>query len=155
MPWHDLPQAGAPAPAVSAAAAGVKKAQHQLASLRNKRQAAEQRRLDLETEREAIALSVHGSGHHKENRKRLDEINLAVATHSSECASIDGAIRAAAQELANATAAEAIEEQRDRARQAVELAQAMRSPESAPPKLSRLFAVGLSGFGRSQPNCTR
>jgi hypothetical protein len=124
MPWHDLPKAAAPAPAVISAAAGVKKAQQQLTSLRNKRQAAEQRRLDLETEREEIALSVHGGGQ-KENRQRLTEINLNIATHASELASIDSAIGAGTAALAAANFAAERAGRRADAERALALSQEM------------------------------
>src|SRR6266851_10081233 len=100
MPWTDLPTIAKAAPAPGAADA-VKKAAAVLTSLRNKRAAAEQRRVDLGAEREAIALSVHGGGH-KENRARLTQINIDIATHASELASIDSAISTGAAALAAA-----------------------------------------------------
>jgi hypothetical protein len=105
MPWHDLPRApAAPSAGVITANAVVKKAQQQLTSLRNKRLGADQRRSDLERDRETIALSVHGAGD-KANRQRLTQINLEIATHASELASIDSAIVAGTAALATANAA--------------------------------------------------
>ena len=86
-----------------------------VASLEAKRAKCIQRGTDLQDERANVALAAHtGDG---KARKRLDEINAALATHASELASIDAAIRAAGERLAAARHAEAIEADKANARQ--------------------------------------
>src|SRR5690242_18631209 len=83
----------------------IEKAETVLAELEAKRAACVKRGTELADERAAVALDAH-TGNIKA-RKRLDEINTAIATHGSELASLGAAIKAAGERLQQAQAAEA------------------------------------------------
>jgi hypothetical protein len=80
-------------------------AEQTLATLQARRNACVQAGTELADERANVALAAH-TGNAKA-RKRLDEINAAIATHASELASFDAAIKAAGERLHQAQAAEA------------------------------------------------
>jgi len=88
----------------------VKKAETVIADLEAKRAACVKRCTELADERAAVALYAH-TGNTKA-RKRLDEINAAIATHESELASLGAAIKAAGESLKKAEAAAALEADR-------------------------------------------
>jgi hypothetical protein len=88
----------------------VKKAETVIADLEAKRAACVKRGTELADERAAVALDAH-TGNTKA-RKRLDEINAAIATHESELASLGAAIKAAGESLKKAEAAAALEADR-------------------------------------------
>src|SRR5262249_9445919 len=88
----------------------VKKAETVIADLEAKRAACVKRGTELADERAAVALAAH-TGNAKA-RKRLDEINAAIATHESELASLGAAIKAAGESLKKAEAAAALEADR-------------------------------------------
>ena len=88
----------------------VKKAETVIADLEAKRAACVKRGTELADERAAVALAAH-TGNVKA-RKRLDEINAAIATHESELASLGAAITAAGESLKKAEAAAALEADR-------------------------------------------
>jgi uncharacterized coiled-coil protein SlyX len=71
-----------------------------IAQLEKKRAVCIKHGTELNNERANVALDAH-TGDAKA-RKRLDEINVAVATHQSELQSLDAALRAAADKLAKA-----------------------------------------------------
>jgi hypothetical protein len=75
----------------------VEQAMKVVAQLEAKREACVRAGTELHDERANVPLSAH-TGDAKA-RKRLDEINTAVATHASELASLDAALRAAADKL--------------------------------------------------------
>jgi chromosome segregation ATPase len=66
-------------------------------------------------ERKSIALSAHTGN--TESRKRLDDINVAIATHDSELQSLNAALSEAAARLAAARQVEAREADREQAKQ--------------------------------------
>jgi hypothetical protein len=76
-----------------------------LAALERKRAEAVQAGHDLTERRSAIALAAHGDGD-QAARLELDKVNISVATHTSELASLDAAIAAAQRRLALARAEE-------------------------------------------------
>ena len=71
----------------------VEKAAAVVRSLEEKREQCVRRGIELADARAAIALDAH-TGNSKA-RKQLDEINGQIATHASELASYDAALRAA------------------------------------------------------------
>lgn len=83
----------------------VEKAEKVVASLEAKHEACVRHGTELQAERANVALAAH-TGDAK-SRKRLDEINTAIATHASELASLDAALRAAADRLTKAREHEA------------------------------------------------
>src|SRR5262249_9734736 len=83
----------------------VEKAETVIADLEAKRAACVKRGTELADERAAVALAAH-TGDAKA-RKRLDEINAAIASHASELASFDAALKAAGERLLRAQSAEA------------------------------------------------
>jgi chromosome segregation ATPase len=89
----------------------VKNAEATVASLEQKRIKCVAHGTELQDERANVALAAH-TGDVKA-RKRLDEINAALAVHSSELASLDAALRAATEQLERAREKEA--QQTDRA----------------------------------------
>jgi hypothetical protein len=86
------------------------KAEALVALLEGKRAKLIQDATDLQDERAHVALAAHTGD--KAARKRLDEINAALAVHQSEPASLDAALRAAGEKLAAARTAEAIAQDR-------------------------------------------
>ena len=80
----------------------VQKSEAVIADLETKRAACVRRGTELADERAAVALDAH-TGNTKA-RKRLDEINAAIAAHGSELASFDAAIKAAGERLQQAQA---------------------------------------------------
>jgi len=93
----------------------VQKSEAVIADLETKRAACVKRGTELADERAAVALDAH-TGNVKA-RKRLDEINAAIATHGSELASIDAAIKAAGERLQQAQASESQTQARKVARE--------------------------------------
>jgi chromosome segregation ATPase len=83
----------------------LKKAEAVVVQLEQKRSACIARGTELQDERANVALDAYTSD--PKARRRLDEINAAVATHASELASLDAALRVAAERLDRARAAEA------------------------------------------------
>jgi hypothetical protein len=128
VPWKDIPPDAASHPVkaavLAAPAISVKRAQMQLQSLQNKSAAAQQRKADLEAEREQLAFAAHGAGD-RVAKKRLGEIHLEIATHDSESASIMAAISAGEKNLAEAHAAERRAAKRADAERAVAIANEM------------------------------
>jgi len=86
----------------------IMKAELTMAGLQAKRAACVQRGTELADERANVALDAH-TGNAKA-RKRLDDINAAIATHASELESFDAAIRAADARLEAARQAAAREQ---------------------------------------------
>jgi rubrerythrin len=82
----------------------IEKAEATVASLEAKRAACVAHGTELADERSHVALAAH-TGDAKA-RKRLDEINDDLAVHGSELASLDAALRAASEKLAQAKQAE-------------------------------------------------
>src|SRR5262249_22398993 len=78
------------------------------------RAACVQRGVELADERANVALDAH-TGNAKA-RKRLDEINAAIASHASELASYDAALKVAGERLRDAQAAEAREQDKANAK---------------------------------------
>ena len=93
----------------------IEKAEQTLATLQAKRAACIKRGTDLADERAAVALDAH-TGDSKA-AKRLAEIHGAIATHGSELASIDAAIKAAGERLQQAQASESQTQARKVARE--------------------------------------
>ena len=83
-----------------AAAEGV------VAALEAKREACVRAGVELQDERTALAFSAHADGDAKA-RSRLEQVHTAIATHASELASLDAALRAAGERLERARQAEA------------------------------------------------
>ena len=88
----------------------VEKCEATVRDLERKREACVRRGVELADERANVALAAH-TGNVKA-RKRLDEINTAIATHESELASLGAAIKAAGESLKKAEAAAALEADR-------------------------------------------
>jgi hypothetical protein len=88
----------------------LEKATAVVAGLEEKRAACIKHGADLADERSNVALAAH-TGDAKA-RKRLDEINSALAMHASELASIDVALRSAGEQVVSAERAKAREERR-------------------------------------------
>jgi hypothetical protein len=101
----------------------VKKAEQTLATLEAKRAACVKRGTELADERAAVALSAH-TGDAKA-AKRLAEIHTAIATHASELASFDAAIKAASERLQQARRTEAQTQARKAARELLKRANAI------------------------------
>jgi len=101
----------------------VKKAETVIADLEAKRAACVKRGAELADERAAVALAAH-TGDAKA-RKRLDEINTAIATHASELASFDAALKAAGERLLRAQSAEAKKNASKAAKQLLTMADAI------------------------------
>jgi hypothetical protein len=101
----------------------VEKAETVIADLEAKRAACVKRGTELADERAAVALAAH-TGDAKA-RKRLDEINAAIATHASELASFDAALKAAGERLREAQAAEARKHAGKTAKQLLKMADAI------------------------------
>jgi hypothetical protein len=95
----------------------IAKAEHILAGLRAKRDAAVARGIELGEERTTLAFAAHASDDAKA-RKRLDELNREAALHDSELRSLDAAIAEAAKRVTAAQAAEARAADRVRAEEA-------------------------------------
>src|SRR5262245_11737392 len=85
-------------------------AEKTLADLQAKRPACVARGTDLADERAAVALDAHTGN--AVARKRLDEINAAIAAHGSELASLDAAIAVAKHNVESAKANETAAEQK-------------------------------------------
>jgi hypothetical protein len=88
----------------------LEKAEAIVAGLEAKRVACIKHGTDLADERSNVALAAHTGD--KAARKRLDEINSALAMHASELASIDVALRSAGEQVVSAERAKAREERR-------------------------------------------
>jgi len=88
----------------------VQKSEAVIADLETKRAACVKRGTELADERAGVALDAH-TGNAKA-RKRLDEINAAIAAHGSELASFDAAIAVAQRNVESAKANEAAAEQK-------------------------------------------
>jgi len=101
----------------------VGKAETVIADLEAKRAACVKRGTELADERAAVALAAH-TGDAKA-RKRLDEINAAIATHASELASFDAALKAAGERLLRAQSAEAKKRASKAAKQLLTMADAI------------------------------
>jgi len=99
------------------------KAETIIADLEAKRAACVKRGTELADERAAVALAAH-TGDAKA-RKRLDEINAAIASHASELASFDAALKAAGERLRQAQAAEARKHAGKTAKQLLKMANAI------------------------------
>jgi hypothetical protein len=84
----------------------VEEATKIIATLEDKRQHLNQRAVELADERNKIAFGAHVDGDAKA-RKRLDAINLELATMASEQSSVDAALTEANNRLAIAKQAEA------------------------------------------------
>ena len=84
----------------------VEKAEGVVAALERKREACLRAGVELQDERTALAFSAHADGDAKA-KSRLEVVHGLIATHSSELASLDAALRAAAERLAKARQAEA------------------------------------------------
>src|SRR5262249_18474024 len=93
----------------------VQKSKAVIADLETKHAACVKRGTELADERAAVALDAH-TGNVKA-RKRLDEINAAIATHGSELSSIDAAIKAAGERLQQAQASQSQTQARKVARE--------------------------------------
>jgi hypothetical protein len=96
--------------AVTAAEAAVAKAQTIVTDLEAKRELAIKNGTALADERANVALAAH-TGDQKA-AKRLQEIHQAIAVHGSELASLDAALRAAAQKVEVAQSAVANQNQK-------------------------------------------
>jgi hypothetical protein len=138
----------------------TEKAESTIRDLEAKRAAAVKRGVELADERAAVALDAHTGN--KAARKRLDEINAALAVHSSELASLDAALKAAGERLEEARAAERAVAEREAAKELrkviVELRAAGKAADAA---LAKLVAVGtvmkaavdaIHHFGVPNPN---
>jgi hypothetical protein len=86
----------------------VEKCEATIRDLERKREACVKRGTELNDERAAVALDAH-TGDAKA-AKRLAAIHTAIATHGSELASIDAAIKAATERLRQAQVIEAREQ---------------------------------------------
>jgi hypothetical protein len=78
----------------------IEKAEQTLANLEDKRQHLIQKATELADERQRISFAAHAGGD-KKARQRLDEINVATASHQSEMASIEAAINEGQARLAS------------------------------------------------------
>ena len=94
----------------------IAKAEHILAGLQAKREAAVARGVVLGEERTTQAFAAHADDDAKA-RKRLDEINREASLHDSELRSLDAAIAEATKRVAAAQATEARQGERQRARE--------------------------------------
>jgi chromosome segregation ATPase len=103
----------------------IKKAEATVAELQRKREQAVQRATELSDERAACSYSAHVQ-HDHESRKRLSEINQALALHASELASIDAAIVEASKRVQQAQAAETAEARAEQAEKLIEAASLLR-----------------------------
>ena len=83
----------------------VAEAEASIKSLEDKRQHLIQQAVELASERDRVAFDAH-SGNDPKARKRLDAINIATATHTSEMSSIESAINVANARLVAARADE-------------------------------------------------
>jgi len=101
----------------------IEKAEQTLAKLESKCAECVRQGTELADERAAVALDAH-TGNDKA-RKRLNEINSAISTHTSELASFDAAIKAAQQKLADAQDSQRRAEEALTAGELKELAQIM------------------------------
>lgn len=101
-------------PAEQAKSNAVEAAEQTLRDLEAKRAACVQRGTDLADERANVAFAAH-TGNDAKAAKRLEEIHKAIVVHSSELASLDAALKAAAAKLEAARAAEAREADKENA----------------------------------------
>ena len=138
----------------------VEKCETTIRDLEAKRAACVKRGTELADERAAVALDAH-TGNAKA-RKRLDEINAAIAAHGSELASFDAAIKAASERLQQAQNAEAKAEQRRVALEIRKLAKELKEAGRIADEGLAMFADAtsamhhivcqLSTFGLSNPS---
>jgi hypothetical protein len=91
----------------------IEKAESVIRDLEQKRDHLVRRGVEIGDERAAVAYQAHADGDPKA-RAKLDQINAEVVAHASELASIDAALKTAAEHLAAAKAQEAREQQRQR-----------------------------------------
>jgi hypothetical protein len=101
----------------------VEKAETIVRDLEAKRAAHIARGTDLQDEQANVSLAAH-TGDTKA-RKRLDEINAALALHASELTSLDAALRAAGERVAAAKRDEAVAQERANAAQIKKVVAAM------------------------------
>jgi hypothetical protein len=94
----------------------IEKFQNMIADLEHKRTDCVKRGTELSDERANTALGAHTGD--KVARRRLDEINAALAVHGSELESLDAALKAAGAKLAGAEKAAAQAADRLRAEEA-------------------------------------
>jgi hypothetical protein len=94
----------------------IEKYQNMIADLGRKRAACVQAGTELSDERANTALGAHTGD--KVARRRLDEINAALAVHGSELESLDAALKAAGKKLAGAEQAKMQAADRARAEEA-------------------------------------
>ena len=127
----------------------VEKYEATVRDLERKREACVKRGTELADERAAVALAAHTGD--KTARKRLDEINAAIASHASELASFDAAIKAAGERLREAQAAEARKHAGKTAKQLLKMAnaivqhaQSLDDANSVRVEASRAIADGLT-----------
>jgi hypothetical protein len=79
----------------------LEKAQEVVTKLEAKREACIRRGTELQDERATLAYSAHANNDAKA-KTRLEEVHTAIATHASELASLDAALKAAADRLEKA-----------------------------------------------------
>jgi hypothetical protein len=90
---------------------GVASAEQTLAALEVKRAACVKRGTELQDERTALAFSAHANNDAKA-KTRLEQVHTAIATHASELASLDAALKSAGDRVAIARRAEALADDR-------------------------------------------
>lgn len=84
----------------------VEQAEKIIATLERKREACLRTGVELQDERTALAYSAHADSDAKA-KNRLEEVHALIATHASELANLDAALRAACERVVKAREHEA------------------------------------------------